>query len=89
MLLNSFKGNFLASHLTFCCIHIESEVVNCLDVVPCRLYIKQASSNTSVSGDDNDVEWAEYKIKETNMFTVDKYQQVRLFSIAGKLERKP
>jgi hypothetical protein len=84
MLLNSFKGNFLASHLTFCCIHIENEVVNCLDVVPCRLYIKQASSNTSVSGDDNDVEWAEYKIKETNMFTVDKYQQVRLFSNAGK-----
>ncbi|WJX70568.1 hypothetical protein P8452_54659 [Trifolium repens] len=43
------------------------------------LYIKQASSNTSVSGDDNDVEWAEYKIKETNMFTVDKYQQIGFF----------
>jgi hypothetical protein len=85
MLLRSFfQVHFLASHLTFCGIHIENEVVNCLDVVPCRLYIKQASSNTSVSGDDNDVEWAEYKIKETNMFTVDKYQQVRLFSNAGK-----
>jgi hypothetical protein len=38
----------------------------------CRLYIKQAS----VSGYEDEEEWAEYKIKETNMFTVDKYQQV-------------
>jgi len=59
--------------------------VNCIDVVLCRLYIKQPSSNTSVSGDDDDAEWAEYKIKETNMFTVDKYQQVRLYSVAGNL----
>lgn len=43
------------------------------------LYIKQPSSNTSVSGDDGDAEWAEYKIKETNMFTVDKYQQIGFF----------
>lgn len=43
------------------------------------LYIKQPSSNTSVSGDDDDAEWAEYKIKETNMFTVDKYQQIGFF----------
>ncbi|CAI8595246.1 unnamed protein product [Vicia faba] len=43
------------------------------------LYIKQPSSNTSVAGDDNDTEWAEYKIKETNMFTVDKYQQIGFF----------
>lgn len=35
------------------------------------LYIKQAS----VSGYEDEEEWAEYKIKETNMFTVDKYQQ--------------
>ncbi|KAJ1398746.1 hypothetical protein SESBI_30840 [Sesbania bispinosa] len=43
------------------------------------LYIKQPSSSTSISGDDNDTEWAEYKIKETNMFTVDKYQQIGFF----------
>ncbi|XP_058722715.1 uncharacterized protein LOC131594561 [Vicia villosa] len=43
------------------------------------LYIKQPSSNTSVSGDDDETEWAEYKIKETNMFTVDKYQQIGFF----------
>ncbi|KAI9124725.1 hypothetical protein K1719_004647 [Acacia pycnantha] len=43
------------------------------------LYIKQPSSNTSISGYDEQPEWAEYKIKETNMFTVDKYQQIGLF----------
>lgn len=52
----------------------------------CRLYIKQPSSTTSISGDDNETEWAEYKIKETNMFTVDKYQQVRFSPNAGTLE---
>jgi len=41
------------------------------------LYIKQASSQISVvDEDDSEPEWVEYKIKETNMFTVDKYQQV-------------
>ncbi|KAK9925013.1 hypothetical protein M0R45_033354 [Rubus argutus] len=39
------------------------------------LYIKQAS----VSGYEDEEEWAEYKIKETNMFTVDKYQQIGFF----------
>ncbi|XAR51702.1 hypothetical protein NMG60_11006413 [Bertholletia excelsa] len=43
------------------------------------LYIKQAPSSTSVSGDAYEPEWAEYKIKETNMFTVDKYQQIGFF----------
>jgi hypothetical protein len=42
-----------------------------------RLYIKQASSAISiVDEEDSEPEWMEYKIKETNMFTVDKYQQV-------------
>lgn len=41
-----------------------------------RLYIKQCPSNTKASGESDEPEWAEYKIKETNMFTVDKYQQV-------------
>ncbi|KAL5582235.1 hypothetical protein UlMin_014677 [Ulmus minor] len=45
------------------------------------LYIKQAPSSTSVSGDkdEDEPEWAEYRIKETNMFTVDKYQQIGYF----------
>ncbi|KAF3444810.1 hypothetical protein FNV43_RR14503 [Rhamnella rubrinervis] len=38
------------------------------------LYIKQP-----LSGYDDELEWAEYKIKETNMFTVDKYQQIGFF----------
>ncbi|XP_013666278.1 uncharacterized protein LOC106370842 isoform X1 [Brassica napus] len=41
-----------------------------------RLYIKQATSATSVTDkEEEEAEWVEYKIKETNMFTVDKYQQ--------------
>lgn len=49
-------------------------------VVLCRLYIKQPPSSTSISGyEEEEPEWAEYKIKETNMFTVDKYQQVIVF----------
>ncbi|XP_065856097.1 uncharacterized protein [Euphorbia lathyris] len=43
------------------------------------LYIKQPASSTSISGYDEEPEWAEYKIKETNMFTVDKYQQIGFF----------
>ncbi|XP_050229907.1 uncharacterized protein LOC126679011 [Mercurialis annua] len=37
------------------------------------LYIKQPPIY------DDEPEWAEYKIKETNMFTVDKYQQIGFF----------
>ncbi|CAN1248409.1 hypothetical protein LINPERPRIM_LOCUS6733 [Linum perenne] len=43
------------------------------------LYIKQPSLVTGDDGDDDEPEWAEYKIKETNMFTVDKYQQIGFF----------
>lgn len=32
------------------------------------------------------MEWAEYKIKETNLFTVDKYQQVNLSYIFKDLK---
>lgn len=39
----------------------------------CRLYIRQPPLSP-----EDEPEWFEYKIKETNMFTVDKYQQVRL-----------
>ncbi|KAG6719629.1 hypothetical protein I3842_03G015500 [Carya illinoinensis] len=42
------------------------------------LYIKQPPS-TSISGYNDGPDWAEYKIKETNMFTVDKYQQIGYF----------
>ena len=45
-----------------------------------RLYIKQPPSSTSISGYDDEPEWAEYKIKETNMFTLDKYQQVGILA---------
>ncbi|KAL6960805.1 hypothetical protein U1Q18_038568 [Sarracenia purpurea var. burkii] len=43
------------------------------------LYIKQPTSTTSILGDVYEPEWAEYKIKETNLFTVDKYQQIGFF----------
>ncbi|CAF2089911.1 unnamed protein product [Brassica rapa] len=44
------------------------------------LYIKQATSATSVADEEEEeAEWVEYKIKETNMFTVDKYQQIGFF----------
>ncbi|ESQ32583.1 hypothetical protein EUTSA_v10004355mg [Eutrema salsugineum] len=44
------------------------------------LYIKQPTSATSVAEEeDEEPEWVEYKIKETNMFTVDKYQQIGFF----------
>lgn len=52
----------------------------CVVYVHFRLYIKQPTSATSVSEEDEEeAEWVEYKIKETNMFTVDKYQQVSYF----------
>ncbi|XP_057524286.1 uncharacterized protein LOC130804015 [Amaranthus tricolor] len=43
------------------------------------LYIKQPPSGTSISGYEEEPEWAEYKIKESNIFTVDKYQQIGFF----------
>ncbi|KAE8021739.1 hypothetical protein FH972_007604 [Carpinus fangiana] len=53
----------------------EDELISLIQT----LYIKQPSSSTSISGHDDEPEWAEYKIKETNMFTVDKYQQIGFF----------
>lgn len=41
-----------------------------------RLYIRQPPLSPK-----DEPEWFEYKIKETNMFTVDKYQQVRLLCL--------
>ncbi|XP_077223849.1 glutamate NMDA receptor subunit epsilon-1, putative (DUF3598) [Tasmannia lanceolata] len=53
----------------------EDELISLIQT----LYIKQPPSMTSISGYDLEPEWAEYKIKETNMFTVDKYQQIGFF----------
>ncbi|KAM2537765.1 hypothetical protein TB2_023279 [Malus domestica] len=53
----------------------EDELISLIQT----LYIKQAPSSTSFSELDEEVEWADYKIKETNMFTVDKYQQIGFF----------
>ncbi|OVA13400.1 protein of unknown function DUF3598 [Macleaya cordata] len=53
----------------------EGELISLIQT----LYIKQPQSSTSISGSDPEVEWGEYKIKETNMFTVDKYQQIGFF----------
>ncbi|KAA8530402.1 hypothetical protein F0562_005111 [Nyssa sinensis] len=53
----------------------EDELINLIQT----LYIKQPPSSTSISGYDCEPEWAEYKIKETNMFTVDRYQQIGFF----------
>lgn len=53
----------------------EAELISLIQT----LYIRQPPSSTSISGSDNEAEWAEYKIKETNMFTVDKYQQIGFF----------
>ncbi|CAK7322978.1 unnamed protein product [Dovyalis caffra] len=53
----------------------EDEIISLIQT----LYIKQPLSSTSISGHDEEPEWAEYKIKETNMFTADKYQQIGFF----------
>ncbi|WOL10463.1 hypothetical protein Cni_G19218 [Canna indica] len=47
----------------------EDELISLIQT----LYIKQPPSY------DEEPEWVEYKIKETNMFTVDKYQQIGFF----------
>nr|GEZ80579.1 putative cell division topological specificity factor MinE, calycin [Tanacetum cinerariifolium] len=53
----------------------ENELISLLQT----LYIKQAASSYSSSEADLEAEWAEYKIKETNMFTAEKYQQIGFF----------
>ncbi|CAH9084461.1 unnamed protein product [Cuscuta europaea] len=53
----------------------EDELISLIQT----LYIRQPQSATSISGDNYETEWYEYKIKETNLFTVDKYQQIGFF----------
>ncbi|XP_058094199.1 uncharacterized protein LOC131240147 [Magnolia sinica] len=53
----------------------ENELISLIQT----LYIKQPASGTSISGSDPEPEWMEYKIKETNMFTADKHQQLGFF----------
>ncbi|EPS68290.1 hypothetical protein M569_06480, partial [Genlisea aurea] len=52
----------------------EEELISLIQ----SLYIKQPPLNSSTDSEDES-EWFEYKIKETNMFTVDKYQQIGFF----------
>ncbi|XP_043726005.1 uncharacterized protein LOC122672608 isoform X2 [Telopea speciosissima] len=72
-----YKGNLLQKITTKLAVssYGEDELISLIQT----LYIKQPP-NTSISGVDPEPEWAEYKIKETNMFTVDKYQQIEFFS---------
>ncbi|KAJ0041896.1 hypothetical protein Pint_19155 [Pistacia integerrima] len=53
----------------------EDELISLIQT----LYIKQPSSSTTISGYEEEPEWAEYKVKETNMFTVDNYQHIGFF----------
>ncbi|CAA6667384.1 unnamed protein product [Spirodela intermedia] len=53
----------------------EDELISLIQT----LYIKQARSRTFTSEEDDEPEWTEYKIKETNIFTADKYQQIGFF----------
>ncbi|CAM8991186.1 unnamed protein product [Rhodiola kirilowii] len=68
-LLNTIRTKLSASS------YGEDELISLIQT----LYIRQPLSNTSISGSDEQPEWWEYKIKETNMFTVDKYQQIGFF----------
>ncbi|XP_042490175.1 uncharacterized protein LOC122070131 [Macadamia integrifolia] len=71
-----YKGNLLQKVNTKLAVssYGEDELISLIQT----LYIEQPPS-TSMSGVDPEPEWAEYKIKETNMFTVDKYQQIEFF----------
>ncbi|KAK9107423.1 hypothetical protein Syun_023434 [Stephania yunnanensis] len=54
----------------------EGELISLIQT----LYIELPQSTTSCLVEDDSIpEWAEYKIKETNLFTVDKYQQIGFF----------
>ncbi|KAA3464389.1 Calycin [Gossypium australe] len=80
------NGNLLqkiSTRLSASC-YGEDELISLIQT----LYIEQPQSSTSISGHDEEAEWAEYKIKETNMFTVDKYQQVS-FSNHSPIQNLP
>ena len=69
--------------LLFLSVIILSYELSVFSCILHRLYIKQATSATSVADEEEEeAEWVEYKIKETNMFTVDKYQQVRVVMLS-------
>ncbi|KAI5665680.1 hypothetical protein M9H77_15533 [Catharanthus roseus] len=72
-----YQGNLLQKITTKLSVgsYGEDELISLIQT----LYIKQPPSTTSVSGVDPEPEWYEYKIKETNLFTVDKYQQIGFF----------
>ncbi|KAJ4961823.1 hypothetical protein NE237_021733 [Protea cynaroides] len=72
-----YKGNLLQKVTTklVASSYGEDELISLIQT----LYIRQPPASTSISGVDPEPEWAEYKIKETNMFTVDKYLQIEFF----------
>jgi len=83
--LTKFIHIFIDAHWYCCFLYNVSRSNGFCSALPVfvfvlfRLYIKQPTSATSVSEEEEEEpEWVEYKIKETNMFTVDKYQQVRV-----------
>lgn len=41
-----------------------------------RLEIKEATSKTRTSDEDEEPVWQEFKLVETNLFTIDRRQQV-------------
>lgn len=41
-----------------------------------RLEIKEATSNTRTSDENNEPVWQEFKLVETNLVTIDRRQQV-------------
>ena len=57
---------------------LQRKMCNCdifINVIFCpRLSIKQPPSKTFISGEDNEIEWAEFKLDETNYLTIDKQQ---------------
>ncbi|KAG0474040.1 hypothetical protein HPP92_015897 [Vanilla planifolia] len=66
-------GNMLQSVITKLSVssYGEDDLISLIQ----SLYIKQPLSSTLIVGHNSEAEWLEYKIKETNIFTVDKYQQ--------------
>lgn len=82
------RFSLVSSHISwklFTFHHPFFNLYNCEDGISnlgwiYRLYIKQAPSRTFTPDDDDEPEWTEYKIKETNIFTADKYQQVNFRS---------
>ncbi|GLJ15400.1 hypothetical protein SUGI_0252780 [Cryptomeria japonica] len=53
----------------------EDELVSLMQT----LKIKQAPPKTSILGGHTEPEWEEYKLRETNLFTIDNHEQIGFF----------